>query len=1201
MIGADIAGKLLTGSIRKLKNGLVAIQTCLGWTLMGKAPIEEKSLETLSVFTLLRNDKKISDLWDLDVLGISDPSVQKTKQELEESAKEHFLRTLKRNSDGRYEAKLPWVQDRQCLPNNKTIAEKRLNVTVKKLKDTDYLKAYEKVFQEWLQEEIIEEVNISKLTDTSCHYLPHRAVIKDSSTTKIRPVFDASAKGKSEFSLNDCLEKGPNMIEQIPSILSRFRMGKYGVTSDIRKAFLQIGISEEDRDYLRFLWQENGDPSRLKIYRHQRVVFGVNSSPFLLAATIHYHLEHLEPKYRKTAKKLLESMYVDNCVTSLDSVEELNTFIKESKEIMLLGKFDLRGWVWNKIHDSDSEEHSLRSENLIENELNEEEISVLGLKWNVITDELSCDTKDILEVENGFLTKRSILSIANRIFDPIGFLSPVTLIPKLLMQQCWKEKISWDSKLPESVENKFKCWIKNVKYVKDICIPRRLIHSSISKMSLHVFCDASQVAYACCAYLRTDDGSEVNCQLVQARSRVAPLKPISISRLELLACCIGVRLGNSIKQDLKIDEIPTFYWTDSMNALYWIKNQEPWATFVMNRVKEIRNLSSTEEWNHVPGHINPGDLPSRGCSPQTLITKRWWEGPEWLMKNNEQWPAQVVSPCVEVIDAERTKRILTSVKVSKKDEKFHEKISSYVKILRVVAWIHRFLFNLKTKLSKMKGDLTVKELKNAELILLRLIQKESFSDGDTRLKQLHPIVDENGLFRAKTQIFYRKDKTSFRMPIILPHDHSVVHKLIKWKHKELNHAGVQVLMNVLREKYWIMRSRKTIRQVLNQCVTCRRYSAQSQDVESPPLPENRVRDAKVFEISGVDLAGPLYLKTGQKSWVVLYTCAVFRAVHLELVTSLSTEAFLLSLRRFISRRGRPLVVYSDNGTNFSGASSALSKLDWRSIEQKMAIKEITWKFIPPASPWWGGWWERLVCLMKQTLIRVLGRASLNYEELYTLLCDTECLLNSRPLTALSEDVNDLIALTPDVFLHDLKDVRMPDLDNIEKMDLKKKYQHLQKTRENLRKRFRSEYLGQLRQRKYTQTNSSIQIGDLVLIGSDFEKRLHWPLARVIEVYPGKDGLVRVAKLKTQNGELIRSIKRLYPLEMGKSEAQLYHEKMISNQKNGYKDNRQEEKIPETKKKRNVPTPPDARILPDQKPLVTTRRGRRIKSPQRLNL
>ncbi|XP_055944479.1 uncharacterized protein LOC129975439 [Argiope bruennichi] len=189
------------------------------------------------------------------------------------------------------------------------------------------IEEYENTFKDWLDQGIIEEVDTSEPE----HYLPHCPVFTENSTTKIRPVFDGSARDKNSPSINDCIEKGPNLVELIPSVLKRFRIGKYGVIADIEKTFLQIELHEDDRPYLKFLWCQDGQKESLKIFQHRRVVFGITSSPFLLGATLDYHLNNAPPDNNETARNRLKAFYVDNCPHSVENEEELMKFIHESE------------------------------------------------------------------------------------------------------------------------------------------------------------------------------------------------------------------------------------------------------------------------------------------------------------------------------------------------------------------------------------------------------------------------------------------------------------------------------------------------------------------------------------------------------------------------------------------------------------------------------------------------------------------------------------------------------------------------------------------------------------------------------------------------------------------------------------------------------------------------------------------------------
>lgn len=372
MIGADFAGRLLTGQRKLLDCGLVAVETVLGWTLMDEVPqndIERENPILLATTLFVKNDN-IRDLWSLEVLGIKDPIELKTQGQLEEEVTQELLKTLKMNEEGRYEVELPWLPNHPELKDNKDMAMRRLQSTVKKLKSEELYEAYDAVLDDWLQEGIIEYVPKEE-EDQWGRYLPHRHVLKENSTTKLRPVFDGSAKDKSSPSLNECLERGPNLIEMVTPNLLRFRQGKIGIVSDIKKALLQISIDPRDRDSLRFLWlSDNGETV---ILRHRRVVFGVNSSCFILNIVINEHLQNtldglLDGSITKYSKeniaKLKKSFYVDNCLASVNSSEELTNFILDSRAVMEEAGFDLRGWEYN--HDNSPQSQAV----------------VLGLIWN---------------------------------------------------------------------------------------------------------------------------------------------------------------------------------------------------------------------------------------------------------------------------------------------------------------------------------------------------------------------------------------------------------------------------------------------------------------------------------------------------------------------------------------------------------------------------------------------------------------------------------------------------------------------------------------------------------------------------------------------------------------------------------------------------------------------------------------------------
>ncbi|UYV82773.1 hypothetical protein LAZ67_22000808 [Cordylochernes scorpioides] len=773
---------------------------------------------------------------------------------------------------------------------------------------------------------------------------------EDYQSTPVRPVFNASFRTKGNPSLNDCLEVGPNMLENIPDIITRFRLGPVAVTSDIRKAFLQIEVAEEDRNYLQFWWYKNQKLEEKQMYRNCRVVFGVSN------------------EYKKTIDILRRSMYVDNCVASVGSKEDALRFKEESVEIFGAAKMDLREW-----------EISPSSE--------EKQVPVLGLFWNLRTDELTCDLRSFAKkMEPGKVTRRKILSAAHSLFDPIGFTCPFTIIPKMLLQESYGVKAGWDTDLSEDISRRFNAWLSWLTEVDKLKIPRCVVQSQDRRTwTLHIFMDSSNAAFAACAYLRSGFPGSVQVQLLMARSRVAPMKNTTIPRLELVACEIRSRLAVHIKSMMEFEDIPITLWTDSTTALAWIK----------------RDMNCITDWRHVPGKENPADIPSRGASISQLITTRWWERPVWLKKEEQFWTQSVEKESIEEVNSELRKAVVTHFNIEKRDMLAKiTQFSNYHKILRMVAYWRRFLDWLQRKRSNKitKGPITMEEMTLAEEKVIRLGQQCSFEGvKDKKFKNLRVYEDESGLLQVKCRFVPVEKVDAHSYPIVMP-SNGVTGQLIWSYHRLMCHAGVQSLHANLQERYWILNSRRTIRNEIRPCARCRRFRAQPCYVEEGPLPKDRVRVGPAFDVTGVDMTGRLHLKGNKKYWIAIFTCATYRAIHLELCTSLTTETFIGAMRRFVARRGRPSTIYSDNGLNFVGCKNLFSSLDWNKIVEYGAINRISWKFNPPTACCWGGFWERMIWIVKQLLGSVLGSARVTNEELQTVLCDVEAVMNNRPLT-----------------------------------------------------------------------------------------------------------------------------------------------------------------------------------------------------------
>jgi len=1146
LIGADYYGLLLTGNVQHLEVGAVAVETKLGWTLIGETGKTKNFVKNWQEFrttTMSASDYTITQLWDLDTIGVRDPFEVQTQDDAEMEAKTKFLHNLKRDKEGRYFVSLPWKDFHPALPTNKEVAMKRLESTLKKLKTLGLQEVYGKLFDEWETEGFIEEVGDSENSENVIHYIPHRAVVKPGSlTTPVRPVFDASCKIGKFPSLNDCLHKGGNYILLIPNVLLGFREKKIGFISDIRKAFQMIGVEAKDRDVMRFLWyQKDGE---IKIYRHKRVMFGATCSPFILGAVLEHYLTHLD-QHQEIGLKLLESLYVDNCASSASTYEEYKQFREVSSSLLMKCQMDLRMWMSNVDEFDDPSTHV---------------VGVLGVQWDRKEDVLFVNVENISVPEK--VTKRTVLSTAQKYFDPIGMTCPAVLPLKCLLQRTWVNKMKWDELLPDMEVFQFEKWMEEAKLLQQVRVPRQIAASKLEEgsWSLHTFTDASKIAYAGVVYLRSESEGAVTVQLLTAKARVAPVKAadqkagqttMTIPRLELMGCLVGARLCSNVKKALKLPVLPEYYWTDSTTALAWIRRNDCWGTFVGNRTTEINKLSKVENWHHVPGALNPADLPSRGCTPAQLLQSRWWEGPQWLY-SGEKLPgeAMIIEFDEEAISKERSKSgvvntttlIMSVLNPEEKERQF----STYV---RIMGWVQRFIFNLKQRLVKpqqatRKGELSMEELVEAEYAVIRDIQEEVFSGkGVDRLSGIEVFKREDGLLYVKTRSVMRKDLIYSTTPLLLSGEHPLVRQLILDCHRERCHAGVGYLLVKLRKKYWILKARKTIKSVLAKCIKCRKLNAKPVVTETAPLPLDRIADVEVFQNVGVDLAGPFYLRstTEKKVWMVIFTCAVYRAVHLDLVDKLSTPSFIKCLGSFVERYGRPAVIYSDNGTNFRGADNLFGSLDWKAIQEQTECKRIIWKFNPPSGPWWGGWWERIIRTIKELLARTVGKGSLARVELEKVLKEIQNILNDRPLTYVSESLEDLEPLTPNSFLKRQGSYQFPEGQWTEGEKLRLRYKYLQTLQMELKLRFQKEYLSLLVSKGRKKPTRKLRVGELVVVGTELKKRQNWALGRILELYPSeKDGVVRVAKVKIPDGELIRAVQRLHPLEVDLEAQERHH-------------------------------------------------------------
>ena len=1005
-VGADYYGDYVYGIVKK--HGINLCKTSGGHMIYG--PLQQKEMlasSTGSCNTVTSNFvatvpieeefPNVSKLWELDVIGIN-PSANKPEDKF---AYETYLNSVVYDNH-QYWARLPWKPDHEALPTNYRMAVGQLQALRQSLESKGDLETYHKLIQSQLQADFIEIVTEAQPSDGETHYLPHHAVKKDSLTTPLRMVFNCSAKMGKNPSLNDCLMTGPSLTAKLGDALLKFRTHKYAYTADISKAFLRIGLQSCDRDFTRFLWFHNPhDPdSAIVTYRFRSVLFGAMSSPFLLQATLETHLKNSTSPYKD---RLRNEMYVDNLQGTTSDSKELYGIYVEANTIMAEANMPLRMWVTNE---------AALTKQITEDfpdQVTNDDNNVLGLSWDKAEDTLHIKSPKF--VCDHHLSKRQLLSAVSSVFDPLGLVSPLTIRGKLLIKQAWLLEVSWDELLPDTFVQDWQEIISDLSQVDLIKFPRSV--AGTKPCYLHVFCDASTHAYGAVAYIITENTS----QLLTAKARVTPVKSRSLPQLELTAIQVGVQLASYIIRtlaDLKF--IETYVWSDNEAALQWVRNNKCDTPYVKNRVAVIRELSENFTFLHVGTKENPADLLSRGTDFASLQGNRLWiHGPEWL-SYKENWPEQKSTViCIQTVVIQPYEYLFDC-----------RNFNSLSKIVRITNYALQFVENLLKRKCRFKDGLHY---------WLYSIQQDEFQEEVKILKQgsrtRSPLITNLGLYIDTTdQLLHCRGRveksnttSAAKFPILLPRKHHFTECLIRRIHSGVIHGGTAETLACLRETYWLPKGRQVIKQLIAKCFTCRYLLAKPYDYPGPPvLPAYRVNYSTPFAAVGVDYSGHIIItspdKTISKYYFCLFTCAATRAIHLELARDMTAVTFLQLFRRFIARRSCPSILVSDNGKYFSANAEFIKKLqDDPSVQEFLQEHRIEWKFIPPRSPWMGGFYERIVGVVKRALKLALFRKNVSEDELQTLLAEIEQRVNNRPLTYIDEDIDNPIPLTPSHLLH----------------------------------------------------------------------------------------------------------------------------------------------------------------------------------------
>lgn len=1156
LISTEIFFDLLLDKRISLGEGMPCLtNTVFGWIVGGTFNTGARSsLPTCNLTTSSSNiDSILAKFWEVEEY-VNSPAKHSPE---EEECERHFMKNVRIDQNCRIEVRLPFKKSPEVLGDSFEMARKRFLSLERRLERDATLKSmYVEFMDEYLSLGHMSPYN--KSLNGPNYFIPHHCVLRpQSTTTKIRVVFDASAQTSSNHSLNDILMVGPTIQQDLITTLFSFRLNKFALTADISKMYRQFRVDERDVKYQLILWRSNKE-EELKVFQLNTVTYGLASAPFLAIRSLVFIAEKYGSSYPLGSQVLRDDLYVDDVLTGSNDVETLLRKKHELVKILELHGLELAKWNSNygNINNTQDDE--------IQFKMAEDDVTkTLGMSWKSKTD-MFCFRFQLPKVVAP--TKRSILSVVAKIYDLLGLLSPIVVRAKILLQEMWVQNCNWDDIISNPLKSLWLQIHEDLENIGKIEVPRYVLTTLEYRGEIHGFADASLRAYGCCIYYRDCSDGAYKTSLLIAKSKVAPIKAQSLPRLELCAAVLLSKTWHKIKPKIEKFVSSVYFWTDSKIVLQWLKlHSSTLQCFVANRVSELQENTRGIFWRHVPSKSNPADIVSRGCSAQDLPHTIWFRGPTFLQEHNSNWPPTEEDTSVSPLECRKAAVFKYSDITSSIIEGVINKHSSYFKIIRIIAYIFRLFNRCPVDHSLKPQDLVhlqPLELGHTFLRIVAHIQRHYFTDDlkamakgkilHPSLQKLSPFLNETNvgsgfvnLIRVGGRLSNAPIPYDARFPVLLPKNHRFVKLYIEHLHRSHLHAGPKVLLGILRQKVWIINARDVVRKVVRDCVHCFRYKPKLLEQIMGNLPADRFRAQRPFVITGVDFCGPFLTsyrirgKVPYKTYIAVFVCFSSKATHLELVSDLSTNNFILCLKRFVGRRGIPEKLYCDNATNFVGAHNKLKELKQLFFHETMAQEIRTYSsqtgfefcFIPPRAPHFGGLWEAAVKSVKTLLVKNVAQAHLTFEELQTLIIEVEAILNSRPICPLSDDPNDGEALTPGHLLIGSSLVALPDQNfDATKQTSLNRWQRISFLKQQFWHLWSRDYISSLQQRsKWYHIQPNITEGQLVVIHEDNTPPQQWSLARVTKTIAGSDGRVRVIELKSKNGSFCRPIQKVAPL------------------------------------------------------------------------
>ena len=1100
----------------------------------------------------------VKELNNFDALGFQ---INSREDEDNEALKTFKSNMYIDNDSKQYVVGFPWVNNipptAEDLESNYGIVLARFKDTMKSLdKNPDKLQQYKETHDKEAEMDFIERVPLNELYDRNVfkHYINHFPVFKqDSATSKCRRVFDASLHKRGKACLNDKMLKGSQLTPHILNVLLRIRIIKNLFTLDISKAFLRLVLKLSDRNFTCFFMRKNiTEPrSSVELWRFKSVLFGATSSPFMLNCTVADILNSNDFPYD------LE-VFVDNLFVLDSKGDNMIQAAEQLIDIFERSSMPLHEFASNNVSANDY----FKSKNLL---TKESKIKILGMIWEFNSDVLIVK-EPLFDMDD--ITKRTLLSNIARIYDPIGFLSPVVIQGRLLVQEAMECDFNWDNKLPSEFADRWTTIVELLKEALAIPIPRWIGLDFTGKLSLHSFTDSSDKCIGTVIYLVSQKSSV----FISSKAKVCPLKMthFTVPRKELTAMSLGSKhiifVSNALSKYINIDS--HHIWSDSTLSLTWCSVNKPHKElFIRARVDDIQQKVAKHniKLHYIINSQNPADMLTKDTGKK-LDDPLWTKGPE-LLKSPEMW--RVYKPTKDNIDA--IPLFCGNINVQEVSEHFPnaENFNCLNELYLKTVETHPKIKVTGEKATKLAETLWIKHIQSrhyADIIEFLLeLQGHNLRSIDgkklVRAKKLiapslclnlHLTLDSEGIIRIKTSLGNCPNlQYDQKFPILLPAKSPFTRLIISYNHISSGHMSINYTRAKIRNMFWIPKDSPAIKTVLNKCQVCREQRGQRYHVpDSPDLPNYRFDVVNPWKVTYLDMTGHYYIKdkdgNAEKVYFIVFVCAATGSGHIEIAMQASAEAFANSFERFCSKNGVPERILSDQGSNFKAYSNDLNTASREiTINRYLVGKKITWEFLPIGDPHFNGYCERSLGILKSIMKKSVKNKLLTLDQLMTVASYAQAVFNERPLCVMDNGDPNVVPLTPNSlvygrnlrqFVHGSEDSGEIDPEFlVSSKRCEVMHKKLRSTLASVQKTWISEYLGflarkdQFRQMNAPYTKSVLlpEVNDWVLL-KDNSRDLR--LGKILELVRSDDGETRKVLLKTNNSEGLYPITNLRLLE-----------------------------------------------------------------------